>query len=47
MLPLRLTAAAAATDAAIQKKILWLDVKTLVFLNEDLSDIMKIVRFFE
>ena len=44
---MRLTAAASATDAAIQKKILRLHEKTLVFSNEDLSDIMKILRFLE
>ena len=36
-----------ATDAAIQKKVFGLGMATLVFSNEDLNDIMKIVKSFE
>ena len=47
LLHLALTAAASATDEAIQKKIYWSGTTTLVFSNEDLNDIMKIVKSFE
>ena len=36
-----------ATDAAIQKKVFGLGMATLVFSNEDLNDIMKIVKSLE
>ena len=39
LVPLGLTAAASARDAAVQKKIFELDRTTLLFLNEDLNDI--------
>ena len=45
LVPLGLTAAASATDVAIQKKIY--GSTTLVFSNEDLNDIMKIVESLE
>ena len=41
LVPLGLTAAVSARDAAIQKKIFELDRTTLLFLNEDLNDIIK------
>ena len=41
---LELTAAASATDAAIQKKIHWSGTTTLIISNEEMSDIMKIVK---
>ena len=45
---LGLTAAASATDAAIQKKKNYeLGTTTLVFSNEDLNDIIKIVKSLE
>ena len=47
LVPLGLTAAASATDAAIQKKILKLGTATLVFSNEYLNDIIKIVKSLE
>ena len=40
------TAATSATDAAIQKKILRLET-TLIILNEEIDDIMKIVQSLE
>ena len=42
IIPLGLTAAA-ATDSANQKKILGSDTKTLIILNEEKNDIMKIL----
>ena len=44
LLPLGLTAAPSATDAAIQKKILGSSVTTLIFSNGDLEGIMKIAK---
>ena len=44
---LRLTAVASATDAAIQKEIFGSGTTTLVFSNEELNYIMKIVKFLE
>ena len=47
-MPLGLTvAAAAATDAAIQKKLLGLGTATLIISNEKMNDIMKIVKSLE
>ena len=43
LIPLGLTAAASATDAAIQKKIFELGIATLIILNEEMN-IMKIVK---
>ena len=42
-----LTAAASATDAAIQKNIYGSETATLVFSNEGLNDIMKTVKSLE
>ena len=42
LIPLRLTAAASATDAAIQKKIFGSYMTTLIISNEEMNDIMKI-----
>ena len=44
LIPLRLTAAASAADAGIQKKIYGSGTTTLVILNEEMNDIMKIVQ---
>ena len=41
LIPLGLTAAA-ATDAAIQKKVFGLGLTTLILSNEEMDDIMKI-----
>ena len=47
MIPLALTAAASATDAAIQKKIFGSGMITLIILNEEMEDIMKIIKSLE
>ena len=44
---LRLTAAASATDAAIQKKVFGSGMTTLITSNEEMDDIIKIVNSFE
>ena len=45
--PLGITAAASATDAAIQKKIRGSGTTTLSISSEEMSDIMKIVQALE
>ena len=45
--PLRLTTAASATDAAIHKKMFWSDDMTLIISNEEMIDIIKIVKSLE
>ena len=47
LLPFGLIAAALATDAAIQKKSYGSGTTTLVYSNEDLNDIMEIVKSLE
>ena len=47
LVPLVSTAAAAATDADIQKKIFGSGITTLIFSNEELDDIMKIDKSLE
>ena len=47
LIPLELTVAASATDAAIHKKMFGSGTTTLLFSNEDLNDIMKIVKSLE
>ena len=47
LIPLGFTAAAAATDAAIQKKILGSGMTTLIISNEEMNDIMKIVKSYD
>ena len=45
--PLGITAAASSIDAGIQKKMFWNNgsgTTTLIFSNEELDDIMKIVQ---
>ena len=44
---LRLTAAASATDAAINKKILGSETTTLIISNDEMKDILKIVKSLE
>ena len=46
-MPLGLTPAAAATDAAIPKKSYGSGVTTLVISNEEMDDIIKIITCFE
>ena len=45
LVPLGLTAAASATDAAIHKKMFGIGTATLIISNEEMYDIMKIVKF--
>ena len=44
LIPLGLTAAASATDAAIHKKMVGPGVTTLTISNEEMNDIMKTVK---
>ena len=46
LIPLGLTAAA-TTDAAIHKKMLWSGVTGLIISNEEISNIMTVVKSFE
>ena len=46
-IPLRLTAAAAVTDAAIHNKMFGSGNATLIISNEKMNDIMKIVKSLE
>ena len=47
LIPLGLTAAASATDAAIHEKIFGSGFATLIISNEEMEDIMKIVKSLE
>ena len=47
LIPLGLTAAASATDAAIHKEMFESSMTTLITWNEDMNDIMKIVQLLE
>ena len=47
LVPLRLTAPASATDAAIKKKILGSGTTAQIISNEEMKDIMKKVKYFE
>ena len=47
LIPLGLTSAASATDAAIQKKILGSGTTTLIISNEEMNDVMKIFKSLE
>ena len=47
LIPLGLTAATSATDAAIQKKIFALETTSMIISNKEMEDIMKMVRSFE
>ena len=47
LIPLELTAAAPATDAAIYKKMFGSGTMTLVISNEEMNDIIKIVKSLE
>ena len=44
LIPLGLTAAASATDAAIHKKMFWSGVTILKISNEEMNDIMEQVK---
>ena len=47
LIPLGLTAAVSATDVAIHKKMFGSDATTLIIFNEEMNDIVKIVKSFE
>ena len=47
LIPLGLTAAASATDAAIHKKMFGSGFITLIISNEEMNDIMKIIKSLE
>ena len=47
LIPLGLTGASSAADAAIHKKIFGSGTTTLITSNEEMNDIMKIVKFLE
>ena len=47
LIPLGLTAAASATDAAIHKKMFRSGTTTLIILNGGMNDVMKIVKPLE
>ena len=47
LIPLRLTAAASAIDAAIHKKMFGSGFTTLIISNEEMEDIMKVVKSLE
>ena len=47
LIPLGLKAAASGTDAAIQNKLFGSGMSTLVLSNEEINDIMKIVKSLE
>ena len=47
MVPLKLTVAASATDAAIQKKIFGSGMIASIISNKEMEDIMKIVKSLE
>ena len=47
LLPLGLMTIASVTDAAIQKKFFGFSMTTLIFSNEELDDVMKIVKSLE
>ena len=47
LIPLRLTAAASTTDAAIYKKMFGSGLTTLIITNKEINDIMEIVQSLE
>ena len=47
LIPLRSTAATSATDAAIHEKMFESGTATLIILNEEINDIMRIVASLE
>ena len=47
LIPLVLTAATIATDAAFLKKMFWSGFTTLIISNEEINYIMKIMKSFE
>ena len=47
LIPLGLTAAASATNAAIHKKMFRSGMTTLIIINEEMNDVMKIIKSLE
>ena len=47
LIPLGLTAAASATDSAIHKKMFGSGTTTLIIFNEEMNDIMKMIKSLE
>ena len=47
LIPVGLTTAAAATDAAIQRNIHGLGMTTLIISNKEIDDIMKIAKYLQ
>ena len=47
LIPLRLTAAASAADAGIHKKILGFENTTTLISNNEMEDVIKIVKYLE
>ena len=47
LIPLGLTGAASATDAAIHKKMFGSGMTKLIISNEEMNDIMKIIKSLE
>ena len=47
LMPLEITAASSATDAAIYKKMFWSGTTALIISNEEMSDNMKTVKSLE
>ena len=47
LIPLELTASASATDAAIHKKMFGSGTTTSIISNEEMNDIMKIIKSLE
>ena len=47
LIPLRLTAAASATDTSVYKSMFGSGMTTLIISNEEMSDILKIVKSLE
>ena len=47
LIPLGLTAASSATDAAIHKKMFGSSITRLIFLKEEINDVTKIVKSLE
>ena len=47
LIPLGLTAVASAADAGIHKKILGSSNTTLIISNDEMKEIIKIVKFLE
>ena len=44
VMPLGLTAAASATNAAIKKDIFGSDITVMIMSNEEMNDIMKMIK---